>query len=384
MARQSAALQVISVLGRHSESLAMNCMLKVYFFALCISACAHGPRHPLHTDGSETAIGNRPTEVTHRPTEKIQLADHHVHVFSPAAAQWLEHELDLPPLPPLTVDQLMPVLQKDGVVKAAVLSNAYFFSAPGAGKPDALKTHMAENDWVAAAVAKYPDRLVGFFAVNPLADSAAGEIDRCARRQAFVGLKLHLANSGVDLRDPAHIDRLIQVFDKANALGLAIVIHMRTKRADYGRQDAQIFIDRVLPTVPDVPIQIAHVAGWGGYDEATDSALSAFADAIEHGKITRRNLYFDVSAVVRPVRGGGQEGSRGSLPAGAASQEWRPEQRYERLVDRLQTLGLGRVLFGTDWPDWTPLAYAADLAEHLPLEGHELDTLLANRAPWLR
>ncbi|MFN2452574.1 MAG: amidohydrolase family protein, partial [Candidatus Dormibacteria bacterium] len=37
------------------------------------------------------------------------------------------------------------------------------------------------NDWLAAVVARYPDRLVGFGVVNPAAPGAAAEVWRCAR-----------------------------------------------------------------------------------------------------------------------------------------------------------------------------------------------------------
>ncbi len=307
----------------------------------------------------------------------IPLADHHMHLFSPAVRRWLEKELSLPPLPPFTTEELIPILDADHVQSAAILSNAYFFSRPGATADDA-HTLRAENDWVAGEVARHPDRLVGFFSVNPLADSALAEIERCAASRRFVGLKLHLANSDVDLRDPSHVKRLTAVFERANALDLVIAIHMRTKRADYGREDARIFIDQVLSRAPDVPVQVAHLGGWGGYDPATDAALGAFADRLASKSLAREHLYFDISAAIRKVSG------KGALAPGAAAAVWWPQRRYHRLVGRLRRIGFDRVLFSTDWPDWTPRSYLADLARDLPLDEEELRTVLANRAPWLR
>jgi len=308
------------------------------------------------------------------------LADHHMHVFSPAVRTWLQEELDVPPLPPSGTEELVSVLQKDGVTKATVLSNAYFFGHDTTKHPHNLKALMAENDRVADAVAKYPDRLVGFFSVDPLADSAFAEIERCSRRKAFAGLKLHLANSEVDLRNPAHVERLTNVFARANALGLSVAIHLRTRRTDYGREDAQIFIDRVLPAAPDVTIQVAHVAGWGGYDRATDSALGAFVERAARIAPGRDNVYFDVSAVVR----GGADAAKSSPDGASSGQDWYPEKRYARLAEQLRKLGLGHVLFGTDWPDWTPRSYEGDLEKNLPLTASEFQTLFSNRAPWFR
>jgi predicted TIM-barrel fold metal-dependent hydrolase len=326
---------------------------------------------------------SHPTGTIQQSAATLDLADHHMHMFSPAVRQWLEKELDLPHLPPLGLEELISVLQKDGVKKAVVLSNAYFFAHSTAKQPADLQLLMAENDQLADAVAKHPDRLVGFFSIGPLAESAFPEIERCAGRKTFAGLKLQLANSDVDLRKPAHVERLAEVFKRANALHLVIVIHLRTQRADYGREDAQIFIDRVLPKAPDVPVQIAHLAGWGGYDQATDGALSAFVDRVAGITRGRDNVYFDVSAVVRAVRGGGGA-SKTSSDSGSAGKDRWPEKRYARLVGRLRTLGREHILFGTDWPDWTPRSYAADLEKNLQLTADELHTLLSNRAPWLK
>lgn len=352
-----------------------------YFFrltnvALCMFACAQ-----LLSDISAGALPKADTKQ--RSADNIKLADHHAHIFSPAVRQWLEKELKLPPLPSLGVEELVAVLQKDDVDKAGVFSNAYFFGrGMGASKPDDPRAVMAENDRVADAVAKYPDRLFGFFSVNPLSEAALAEISRCAQQKKFVGLKLHLANSEIDLRNPAHVKRLAEVFELANSFHLVIAIHLRTQRVDYGREDAQIFVDQVLPKAPDIPVQIAHLAGWGGYDEATDGALSAFVDWLAEKKRRHNNLYFDVSAVIRQVRGASPPGASSDIKL--VGQAWWPEKRYQRLVERLRKLGLSRILFGTDWPEWTPRSYAADIEKNLLLEKHELRALLTNRAPWLR
>ena len=54
----------------------------------------------------------------------------------------------------------------------------------------------------------------------------------------------------------------------------------------------------VFPQAPDVPIQVAHLAGWGGYDDAADEAAAAFVDAIARKDPATRNLYFDITTIV--------------------------------------------------------------------------------------
>jgi predicted TIM-barrel fold metal-dependent hydrolase len=293
--------------------------------------------------------------------------DHHVHVFSDASRADLETELGKP-LPPLGVDELLAVMDRDGVERAAVLSAAYFFVRRDrhAG-PDAAAL-ARENDWLADEIKCHADRLVGFFSVNPLHPFARDEINRCADMGVFTGLKLHLANSNVDLRDPAHQEALAATLAAADRLGLVVVVHLRTRRPDYGREDVEGFLGGVLPEAARVPVQIAHLGGWGGYDAATDAAFGAFADHVASG--VRTNVYFDVSAVVierclKVV----PEGEHGPL--------------HSALGDKLGVVGLDRVLFGTDWPEWTPADYLEDLNTYLPLTRADITRVAANRAPWL-
>lgn len=293
------------------------------------------------------------------------LVDHHVHIFGPASHSRLSQQVGRS-LPPFTISELISDMDRNDVSKAAVLSTAYFFGGPDS--PVEEKRHMrAENDNVADAVAANPDRLVGFFSVNPLGRMSSAEIERCAASGAFVGLKLHLANSAVDLRDPTHVGAVADAFHLAESSGLAVVVHLRTRRTDYGKEDAEAFVERIVDCCPDVIVQVAHTAGWGGYDDGTDAALGVLAD---YAASAGSRVWFDVSAVVRGSI------AKTKITIGAHLGV------YARLVQRLRTVGINRVLFGTDWPDWTARAYAKDLEQSLPLDQHELGALLANRAPW--
>jgi hypothetical protein len=76
-------------------------------------------------------------------------------------------------------------------------------------------------------------------------------------------LELHFGNSDVDLDDAQHIARLRDVFQASNTNRMAIVVHMRssvTRQRPYGAAQARMFLGRVLPAAPDVPVQIAHLA----------------------------------------------------------------------------------------------------------------------------
>jgi predicted TIM-barrel fold metal-dependent hydrolase len=251
---------------------------------------------------------------------------------------------------------------------ALVLSVAYFFGMPDAGCPDHAAM-ASENDWTAQQVQQHPDRLFACCSVNPLLPGATAEVERCAATGSFVGLKLHLANSDVDLRDPGHLELVGDVFECANAAALPIVVHMRTRRPDYGAEDVRSFIDDAVGRAPDVATHIAHAAGWGGYDTANDDALSHFAHCLTTSPGVRDRLYFDLA--VAPL----------ALTARPPDE---PEPRLVALVEHVRAIGIDRFLFGTDWPVVEPQLYLLDLIRRVPFDQGEIEHLAAAVAPWIR
>ena len=127
--------------------------------------------------------------------------DHHQHVFSPSIVALLATAER--PFHELTARDIVAELDKAGIRRAVLLSVAYLYGAPGRAGADALAKVQAENDWTAAQATLYPERLVAFCGFNPLADYALAELERCAADPALRrGIKLHLANSDVQLDDP--------------------------------------------------------------------------------------------------------------------------------------------------------------------------------------
>lgn len=59
-----------------------------------------------------------------------------------------------------------------------------------------------------------------------------------------------------------------------------------------------VFLNEILPAAPDVAVQIAHMAGETGNEQAVaDQALAVFVDAIAKGEPRTRRLWFDVTQV---------------------------------------------------------------------------------------
>jgi predicted TIM-barrel fold metal-dependent hydrolase len=110
-------------------------------------------------------------------------------------------------------------MDEAGIRHAVVLSLAYQFGNPNRpGVKDEYTQVKRENEWTAAQVKEYPDRLVAFCGVDPLRECAMAEIDRCSHDPYLrTGLKLHFGNSDVDLDNPKHVRKLRDVFRSADS-----------------------------------------------------------------------------------------------------------------------------------------------------------------------
>ena len=271
-------------------------------------------------------------------------ADLHVHIGTQTSADLVEQLQPSAARGALSAADAIAALDAAGIERALVLSLGYLFEGPGAEDLDRRALLEAENDYVAAEVAGYPDRLVGTCSMNPLSEYAVAEIARCAEELGIRVLKLHFTNSGVDLRSDEHLTQLGRVWQAMSARGMGAIVHMRTGADDYGAPDVRAFIG-VLAQFPDVPIHIAHMAGWGGYDEWTDAALAEFAAALGDGRLESSGLWFGLGAVVFQPAAAGQDTARARMI----------EESNARLVERIRQLGPDRVTYATDWPSWPPV-----------------------------
>jgi ketosteroid isomerase-like protein len=133
-----------------------------------------------------------------------------------------------PPTPKAIIaEQLVAELDAAGMKRAAVLSVAYWFGNPRRKiEGDEYAKVRAENDWMAGQVARFPDRLVGFCSFSPIKDYALGELERCVKSGSFKGLKLHFGNSGVDVLNPQHAEKVRAVFRLANEKRFPVLVHL--------------------------------------------------------------------------------------------------------------------------------------------------------------
>jgi uncharacterized protein len=295
------------------------------------------------------------------------VADHHQHLFSPTIAEAGSYPL-------VDAARMAELLDAGGIRKAVLLSLAYSYGNPNRPNQRSIERELelvrAENDWTAAQAARLPERFVAFCSVNPLKPYALDEIARCAADpQLKRGLKLHIGNSDVRMHDPAHVARLREVFALANQHRMPIVVHLRSTistRQPYGRKAAWTFLTEVLPAASQVDVQIAHLAGAGGFDDpTTDQALAVYVAAVARKDPRMRRVWFDASGV-------------------AGLGRWKAH--LPRIARRIRQLGVERVVWGSDGAggqDLTP-AQAWQAFTELPLTAAERRTIAANVAPYLR
>lgn len=305
------------------------------------------------------------------PAPVVPVADHHQHLFSPGIIAFIAPTPGPDALREIPAAELVALLDEAGIRRAAVMSTAYMYGRPSRVVEDEYAKVKAENDWTAAQVAKYPERLRAFCGLNPLKEYALAEIARCAAHpQLRTGLKLHFGNSDVQLDKPEHLARLKQVFRAANRHRMAIAVHMRASISlgrPYGQAQARAFLEQLMPEATDIMVQVAHFAGTGpGYeDPPANEVMRVFAEAAARKDPHTRNLYFDVASIVTP----------GVKRAHA-----------REMAERIRMVGLDKVLYGSDAATPTNMkpraAWAAFRA--LPLSEAEFRRIAANLAPYLR
>ncbi len=192
----------------------------------------------------------------------------------------------------------------EGVDRAVVLA----FNAPAAG-------FVVPNDYVAAYVARDPERLIGFGAVDPASPDAVDELERMKHDLGLVGCKLCPIYQNVDPLGPEFL-RLCEALER---LELPMLIHQGTtfSRAGSLLQARPILLDEIALRFPELRIVIAHM-GHPWFEEA-------IAVVRRH-----RHVYADVSALV--------------------SRRW---LLYQALVSAIEYRVDHKLLFGTDFPFFT-------------------------------
>jgi len=213
-----------------------------------------------------------------------------------------------------TIDRLLGEMDEAGIDKTVLLAlDSGIAFRSGA-------TMREYNDYVAAIVKDHPDRIIGFCGIDPRrGKEALGELERCAE-MGLRGLKLWTL-TGFYPDDESYYP----LYERTIELNFPMLFHTGSgPPGTYLKFNRPVYVDKVAVDYPEATIIMAHI-GQPWVDEAV-------------AVVTKNsNVYVDISAWE---------------PAFKAA----PFALYQALVQiKAATGSLRQVLFGTDWPLFTPI-----------------------------
>ncbi|MBR5259720.1 MAG: amidohydrolase family protein [Eggerthellaceae bacterium] len=193
-----------------------------------------------------------------------------------------------------------------------------------ATKPATVETI---NSFIAAECEAHPN-FIGFATMHQDYEDPEREINR-AIELGLKGLKLHPDTQGVNLDDP----RLMNIYEIIEGR-IPLMLHTGDYRYDYSHPRR---LKEVLKAFPDLVVNAAHFGGWSVYDYAFEllELERCFVDA-------------------------------------CSSMEYLGPRRTRELVD---AYGTDRVMFGSDFPMWSPIT-ELDRIMKLGYDEEDLEKLL--------
>jgi len=243
------------------------------------------------------------------------IVDFHTHVFSPRIKKNRSKYIDSDPSFAIlysnkeaklaTADELIASMDKDGVDISVILNIGW-------------ATHelcVETNDYILESIARYPNRLIGFCAIQPYSTSAAiAEVERCAKGGIRGIGELRPDIQLLDLNDKEVMEPFIEVVRKHK---LILLTHASEPVGHQYPGKGSITPDILYPFItsfPDLTIVCAH---WGG-------GLPFYA-LMPEVKKAMSHVFFDT----------------------AASPLLYSPQVYNQVI---QLVGGDKILFGSDYP----------------------------------
>ena len=231
----------------------------------------------------------------------MQITDIHAHIFPDAIARKASDSIaefyHMPVGYDGTVGRLKELHREAGIGRACVHSVA-------------ITPHTIDsiNRFIAGTVSQDPKMLVGYGSIHPDAEDLPGLVDE-ARNMGLKGLKIHPDMQRFALDSSKAMEMFAAVEGK-----LPIIIHTGDYRFEYSHP---LQMKKVLDAFPKLVCVCAHLGGW-----------SEWPDAVKY-LASYENVFVDTSS---------------SLYALTPAEGRKIIRSYSR----------DRVLFGTDYPMWTP------------------------------
>lgn len=223
-----------------------------------------------------------------------------------------------------TIDRLLTEMDEAHIDKTVLLALDASF---------AFKSHVTGrdyNDYVAEIVKRHPDRIIGFAGIDPRREKEGiCELERCFD-MGLRGVKLWTL-TGFYPDD----ERYYPLYEKIAELKLPVLVHTGTgPPGTYMKYNRPLYVDKVAVDFPEISLVMAHV-GTPWIDEAVAVTVK------------NPNVYVDISGWQMFCR-------HSSFPIC---------QTLTQL--KMGCGGLHKVLFGSDWPLFTPLFSQKEWVENI-------------------
>jgi predicted TIM-barrel fold metal-dependent hydrolase len=222
-----------------------------------------------------------------------------------------------------TSERLVREMDEAGIDKTVIVALDYEFAYKG---DVSFKDY---NNYVADIVKRYPDRFIGYCGIDPRRGKAAiRELERCIHDLELSGVKLWpLTGFYPDDRS------FYPFYERVQDLDVPILCHTGMGPPKiYLKYNRPAFIDAVAVDFPKIRFQMAHIG-----DPWVDEALTV--------AVKNSNVCFDICGNWELVS------------------KFMPVYFYQVLAQAKMTCGVGKILFGSDWPMFASLVSLKDWVE---------------------
>ena len=178
------------------------------------------------------------------------------------------------------------------------------------------------NDYILAMMQKYPNRLIGLGCFEPSGEAAVAEAERfIAAGGSGIG-ELAFYETGVDRNA---LDRLVPIMELCAGQDLPVLIHTNEPVGHHYHGKTPITLAQIYRLIKRFPANKIVLAHWGG-------GLFFYGLMKKEVKESLCNVYFDTAA-----------------------SPYLYDSRVYQIAE--QTVGIDKILFGSDYPLLPPAAY---------------------------
>jgi predicted TIM-barrel fold metal-dependent hydrolase len=214
--------------------------------------------------------------------------------------------------------ELIDMMDQNGVDKSVIFGFPWKRS----------KTFRSHNDYILEMVEKYPGRLIGLGCFEPFGKAAVDEAERfVAEGGSGIG-ELAFYESGID---EDALDRLAPFMELCAGHDLPILIHTNEPVGHHYHGKTPVSLGQIYRLIKCYPANKIVLAHWGG-------GLFFYGLMKKEVKESLNNVYFDTAA-----------------------SPYLYDSAIYRIADK--TVGIDKILFGSDYPLLPPKTYFKEMAE---------------------